>query len=490
MGAQVDRDSFADADYEAFAARLVDNLAVLRETLDTPGFGAGPATIGAEVEASLVDADGRVAGMSRAVQDRVHDPRIVSELAHFNIEANLGVQPCTGHALAALEAELRAVLTRIDRAAVSLGGRLVAAGIVPSVEVADVGPAAVTDETRYHALENGLDRVRGRPITLHVDGPEPLTTQAASVAVEGASTSWQVHLRVPPERFRATFDAARMATVVALAACGNAPFFGGHRLWDETRVALFRQAVDARRGTLPLFARVGFGEGWLATGPYELFEVAARHHPAVIPVLSDRPPAQDRVAGGAPALAELRMHLGTVYSWVRPVYDPVDGGHVRMELRALPSGPTATDVLAGTALLLGLTFALARSADDLVERVPFAQAQRGFADAARRGLDAELPWPSDGGGLVRMRARDLVSRLLPVAQEGLDSAGLHRGDTAPRLEVLADRLRKGQTGAAWMTRRAGVLEQDLGRREALRRLTLEYAQRSADGAPVHTWPTD
>jgi hypothetical protein len=53
-----------------------------------------------------------------------------------------------------------------------------------------------------------------------------------------------------------------------------------------------------------------------------------------------------------PALEELRLHQGTVWRWNRAIYDPAEGGHLRIEMRALPAGPTVIDMLANAAFLL------------------------------------------------------------------------------------------------------------------------------------------
>ena len=95
--------------------------------------------------------------------------------------------------------------------------------------------------------------------------------------------------------------------------------------------------------------------GWLRAGPLALFAEAVRLHQPLLPVLSDQDPLEAGDDGEAPPLAELRLHQGTVWRWNRPVYDPASGGHLRIELRALPAGPTVTDMLANAAFLVGLS---------------------------------------------------------------------------------------------------------------------------------------
>ena len=148
-----------------------------------------------------------------------------------------------------------------------------------------------------------------------------------------------------------------MLTAPVLAASGNSPTFLGHRLWHETRVALFKQAGDDRppdrtpSGGMP--PRVGFGNGWVREGALELFCESVALHEPLLPVCGGENPRACARAGGIPRLDELRLHHGTVWKWNRPVYDPAYGGHLRIELRALPSGPTLCDMLANAAFLVG-----------------------------------------------------------------------------------------------------------------------------------------
>jgi hypothetical protein len=143
-------------------------------------------------------------------------------------------------------------------------------GILPTLEPEDLQLAALSDAPRYRALNNGLRRLRQEPFRIRIDGADPLELAADDVGLEGANTSFQVHLRVDPDRFTDHFNAAQLAIGPVLAVAGNSPTFLGHRLWEETRVALFKQAVDDRdaagRSSRRL-SRVAFGTGWTRGGP-------------------------------------------------------------------------------------------------------------------------------------------------------------------------------------------------------------------------------
>jgi hypothetical protein len=139
-------------------------------------------------------------------------------------------------------------VSAVRRAAEAYGGRVAMVGILPTLRAGDLHRGAITDSARYRALDKGLRRLRQEPIRVRIQGsdPEPVELVRDDVALEGANTSFQVHLRVDPDRFGAAWNAAAMATAPVLAAAGNSPTFLGRRLWEETRVALFEQAADDR----------------------------------------------------------------------------------------------------------------------------------------------------------------------------------------------------------------------------------------------------
>jgi hypothetical protein len=230
---------------------------------------------------------------------------------------------------------------------------------------------------------------------------------------------------VPPARFADVFNGAQLATAPALAVAANSPTFLGHRLWHETRVALFKQAVDDRGGDTSRESRVGLGSEWVREGALEIFARNVERHEPLLPVVAEEDPLERVRAGGVPQLTELRLHQGTVWHWNRAVYDPVDGGHLRVELRSLPAGPTTPDMLANTAFLVGLTLGLAADADAWTGGMPFARVEHNFYRAAQQGLDATLAWTDGPGGEpIELRAAELVRRLLPIARKGLEDFGV------------------------------------------------------------------
>jgi hypothetical protein len=491
VGLEIDRDRFDAADYRRFAARLERSLRALRELLDRPGFGEGPSSLGAELELFLVDATSRPLPLNRVVLRETVDPRLTVELDRFNLECNLRPSPLSGRPFTALRREFEDAIVEARRAARAHRGRVAMIGILPTLRTQDLDRSAMTDLPRYRALTAALQRLRPRPFRMSIDGDEPLEVARGDVTFEGANTSLQIHLRVAPADFEGVFNGVQLASAPALAVAGNSPTFLGHRLWEETRVALFQQAVDDR-GVVPgRVARVGFGTGWVTEGPYQLFAESIALHQPLLPILGEEDPLDRVRAGGVPALEEMRLHQSTIWSWNRAVYDPADGGHLRIEMRGLPAGPTIVDMLANTAFLVGLGLGLAPAAARWIRGLPFELAEHNFYQAARRGLDAELAWPRAAGEPAELvPARELVARLLAIARGGLDRAGLDPAESRQLLDVIAARRAGGQTGACWQRRTLECLEPRLGRERALDAMLERYLVCSREGRPVHGWPLE
>ena len=489
MGTEILKDTFDERDYARFAVRLEQCLADLGRLLARPGFGAGPATIGAELELFLVDGAARPLPLNQAVRAQVADPRIAVELNRFNLELNSSPAPLAGRPFTALAGELGVLLDRVGAAARAHQGRIALIGVLPTLSRAHLDASAVTDTARYRALNRGLGRLRGGPVRIRISGAEPLELTSDDIALEGANTSFQVHLRVAPEDFTRVYNAAQLATAPVLAAAGNSPTFLGHRLWEETRIALFKQSVEDRdsRGPRRRPPRTTFGTGWLRDGPLGLFTESVRLHQPLMPIVSPPSPAGPLPPSCPPPLDELRLHQGTVWRWNRAVYDPSDGGHLRIEMRALPTGPTMADMLANAAFLVGLTLWLAAQDQRWTYAVPFERADYGFYRAAQHGLAAELSWPCGTQRFRTVPAAALVAELLPAARQGLVSAGVAAAEADRLLGVIGARVATGQTGAAWQRAALAAAERDRSRNEALAVMLDQYLSRAAAGQPVHTW---
>jgi hypothetical protein len=491
MGTEIDHEQFGERDYRRFAERLEECLAALGQLLDRPGFGSGPATVGAELELFLIDGAARPLPHNEVIRAAVADPRVTVELDRFNLELNATPVPLAGQPFAALGGELNVLLDHVADAARHQAGRPALIGILPTLRLADLGPAVMTDVPRYRALNDGLRRLRRDPFRIRIAGADPLELASEDVTLEGANSSFQIHLRVDPADFTRTYNAVQLATAPALAVSGNSPTLLGHRLWEETRIAMFKQSVDDRDSFGPRRrpARTALGTGWLRGGARELFTENVRLHRPLLPVLGNLGQRAGGAGGQAPPLDELRLHQGTVWRWNRAIYDPASGGHLRIEMRALPAGPTVIDMLANAAFLIGLSLWLAEQDQQWTYALPFERADHGFYRAAQQGLSARLSWPAGHRDQIRtLAAAKLVAELVPAARQGLLQAGVTAAEADGLLDVIAARAASGQTGAAWQRATLTAARRHHDAERALAVMLDRYLQCAETGLPVHTWP--
>src|SRR6266536_4115777 len=196
MGIEIDRERFSDEDYRRFARRLEESLDALGQMLARPGFGVGEPTIGAELELFLVDGRGRPLPENTAIRGLVDDPRLTLELDRFNLEINPSPSSLAGRPFSALERELRSVLEQVGRVAAGCGGRVAMIGILPSLRPDDLRRESLTDSPRYRALNHSMKRLRREPFRIEIRGtdPEPVRIVRDDLGLEGANTSFQVHL--------------------------------------------------------------------------------------------------------------------------------------------------------------------------------------------------------------------------------------------------------------------------------------------------------
>lgn len=491
MGLDIDRTTFSVGDYQLFIQRLDDSLGVLQDLLSQPGFGEGPRSFGAELELYLVDGDGAPAHVNEQVLEAAQDPLLTLELNHYNLEYNLKPYDISEQALLMSERDIVAALEHLNGVAAKFDAQVVPVGILPTLQESDFGDDCITNRRRYHALVKQLIRRRGEQFQIEIDGVEPLTLGMDSITLEGANTSFQTHYRVSPDTFVDTYNALQMATPLVLALGANSPGLFGHRLWAETRIPLFKQSIDTRQTDRYQWsepARVHFGSGWMRD-PVDAFRELVRLYEPLLPVCGDICPREQYDTGEVPTLDEFRLHQSTVWVWNRPIYDPASGGMLRVEMRALPAGPTAIDMLANSAFLIGVAEGLKPDIGELLPALPFRMAEYNFHRAAQWGLDARIIWPQ----LKQSRCREypiatIIEKMLPVAEQGLHYIGVSDTEISRYLGVIEQRLARGQTGASWQLAMLDKLSATKTKEVALRKMLNVYMANSLTNEPVAQWP--
>ncbi len=491
MGIEISEAGFTAQMYEDFSAKLRDNLAALKQLLGRPGFGRGEASLGAELEMYIIDAQGGPLYINQQILDAACDPQLTLELNRYNLEYNLSPYRLSAQAFRATEREMLAKLDALRQCAAGFGGRIALVGILPTLTPDDCGPHSMSDRKRYRVLVDSLRNCRGGPFEVNIDGRDPLQLSMDDVTLEGANTSFQIHYRVDPEAYADTFNAVQLVTPLVLAISTNSPGLFGHELWQETRVPLFKQSIDTRIKDPYKWhdsPRVGFGHGWVREGAFELFAESVLLYPPFFPICGEHQPLEEVSQGQIPGLDELRLHQSSVWLWNRPVYDAADGGHLRIEMRALPAGPTPVDMVANAALFIGLAEGLRPRIDALLPGLPFALAEYNFYRAAQHGLAASLVWPEpQQTGCREHTVIELLRRYLPLAHEGLRSIGVSEAEATEYLTVIEKRLATGQTGASWQSKTLQRLEARYGCPRAAHEMLALYYRHSLSNTPVGEW---
>ncbi len=170
MGEQDASDPLDSKQQREFVRALLDDVAALERMIDE---GCEPAP--------------------RAVQvlDHLADPMFTTELANFNLEANLQPYRFEGNCLSRMEAELNSLLDRARESANACGADILVTGILPTLELSDLGLENMTPVPRYRALNDAIRARRGGSFEVRIKGIDELYAQHDNVMLESCNTSFQ-----------------------------------------------------------------------------------------------------------------------------------------------------------------------------------------------------------------------------------------------------------------------------------------------------------
>jgi CBS domain-containing protein len=471
-----------------FTHALLRDMHALDRMLAEGRLESGVRRIGAEQEMFLTDASWRPAPVALEILDAIGDPHFVTEVGAFNLELNLDPQAFDGGCFSRLQTQLDELLAKARGVAGERGIEVLLAGILPTIRKSDLGLSNMVDKDRYHRLNEAISKLRGTEVDFFIKGLDELKMRHDSVMVEACNASFQIHLQVDPATFANQYNVAQVLAGPVLACATNSPLLFGRRLWAETRIALFQQAVDTRRPSHHLRqadARVTFGDRWLRHSILELYREDISRFPPLLPDITVTDPFDSLERDEAPDLAALRLHTGTVWRWNRGCYGIGNGvPHLRIENRVLPAGPSTLDEVANAALWLGAMVALAERYDDITAVTDFEHAKWNFVAGARQGLAAPLMWI----GTQEMSAAQLaLEHLLPLAHEGLTLVGVDDADRERYLDVVERRVRSGNTGSRWMLQSLADMRGRGTPGQRLNSLTAAMAARQRAERPVADW---
>jgi len=477
-----------DAQRRNFVRSMLEDVRALERMIDEGWIEKGVRRIGAEQEMFLVDRTLQPANKAIELLEDLPPSHFVTELAQFNLEANLTPLPLSGTSFSEMETELLRLLALAREVGARKGTQIVLCGILPTLDKSHLGLESLTPIPRYKQLNRIMTEQRGGKFQALIKGLDELQTVHDNVMLEACNTSFQLHYQADAQEFARLYNLAQVVVAPLLAAGPNSPVLLKHRLWHETRVALFQQSLDTRaehkveRGVRQ---RVSFGDRWVKGSILEIFRDDIARFRSLITAASDESPLEMLDRGEVPPLKALRLHNGTVYRWNRPCYGITDGKpHLRIECRVLPAGPTVRDEVANAAFFYGLMIALDTEYGDVSLRMPFDDAKANFVAAARYGLHARFRW-LDGKSYG---ADELILKLLlPAARKGLLARGVDKTDVDTYLGVLEARVQSGRTGAQWAFDSLAAMGEGTRIADRYRALTASMAKYQESNLPVHQW---
>jgi len=486
MGRNVVEQDYSADDYEKFNRKIHDQLDTLKQVIAKPSFGQGDIYIGAELEIYLMNAQHQVSPVNLELLNLLQDDQFQSELNTYNLELNLSPVKAAGKPFSQLTQEILAKFVHLNSTAAKLATRPVAIGILPTLAEQHLSNGYMTDLGRYKSLARELCKLRGEPFHIKIDGDEPIDFHTSELCTEGANTSFQVHLMTEKDKFADTFNAAQLSLPMSLAISANSGVFLGNCAWDETRVALFKQSTDSRMPDHNNWrepSRVTFGHGWVRKDAWELFSETVNLYQPIMPETFP-----EKTYEHNPELAELNFHMGTTWPWNRPIYSPAGNGHVRIEFRALPAGPTALDMTANAAFAIGMAVGLAPKIEQYLSRIPFQFANYNFYRSAKNGLDATILWPQNYQNKpVEVPIKNVIDDMLLVANDGLNSLGVSCEERDKYLQIIQKRLSVGVTGGSWAKNTLKHLRQSLPNDKACEKMLELYYANQLEGLPVSEW---
>ena len=477
---------------QRFMKALLNDVRALEYMMENNWFENDIVRIGAEQEMVLVHKDTyKPATVAMEALELMKDlPWVETELAKFNLETNLTPRTFEGTCFSDLHAENAEKLNIIQSHLSTMNVSLILTGILPTLRKHHLVMENLTPKQRYYALMEAIDAQHlGPNYELRLDGLDELIIKHDSPLIEACNTSFQVHLQVPSDDFVHQYNIAQAITAPIMAISANSPLVFGKRLWHESRIALFQQALDTRsshdhmRERSP---RVTFGKQWLENSPLDIYKDDISRFRVLLGSEVEEDSLELIRKGMVPKLRHLQVHNSTVYRWNRPCYGISDNGkpHLRIECRVIPSGPTVIDEVANSCFWLGLMVGMADTVPDIRKKLSFDDVSDNFHKAAKFGIDTKFTWYND----KKVNAIDLINNeLLDVARHGLKIRNVAEADIDTYLGIIKERGAKHMTGARWLLRSYTDLKTKSTEDEALSTVTAMIMENQISGKAVHEW---
>lgn len=471
MGSEISNKVFTKEDFTAFKNACYSELEYIRALFDKGSeVFSNKYRIGYELEVCILDTENNPNPINKKILDDIKSSLFTNELAKYDLEINGNVCEVDKDAPKNLEKDLESLWEKAQVSAKKFNAQLGLFGVLPSLKSEHFDKEIYQSEMhRYTLVSQRMRELRHEPVKILFHGEDEVFLQKDDVMLEALGTSLQIHLQVPFDQAVDYYHAALYASVVLLGFSANSPLVLGKRAWHESRIAIFEQSVDTRDKKSREQGhekRVHFAHGYINSW-MDLFE----QNNAFKIIFADvkKTPVSD--------LHHFSLHNGTIWRWIRPILDQdKEGLHtLRLELRALPSGPTLRDTQTNIWFFIGLIKGLIDSKTDL-EQIPFETLKDDFYNVARTGFKTIFHEPLKGKKVSLDEW--ILKDGLKLTKDGLNSFGITQTDTI--LGCIEERTSSLQNGAAWQLAH-------FKKHNSIPKLMEDYMHQSTHNIPVHKW---
>ena len=171
-------------DLNDFTKFLLKDLQALEYMLENDWFETGPIHIGAEQEMCIIDEHYKPAPVAMELLEKLDNDLFTTELAKFNIEANIPPLELKGDCFSRLEEQLDQLVDGAREEARKLNSDIVLSGILPTIRKFDLDIENLTPLDRYHALVKAINKLRGKIYELRISGVDELNIKHDSAMLE------------------------------------------------------------------------------------------------------------------------------------------------------------------------------------------------------------------------------------------------------------------------------------------------------------------
>ena len=471
MGSEISHKEFNEDDFKAFQKAYDGEISYIK-TLFAQGSSifSDKFRIGYELEACILDKNNLPNPINKEILDSINSPLFTNELAKYDLEINGNVFKLDKDAVKNIEEDVLHLWNKGQTAAQKLGAKLGLFGVLPSLEFKHFDKELYqSDMHRYTLVSQRIRELRAESVKLLFHGKDEVCLEKNDVMLEALGTSLQIHLQIPFDKAVEYYHASLIASVVLVGFGANSPLVVGKRAWHESRIAIFEQSVDARNkkrredgDEKRVYFAHGYIDSWLdLLEQNDAFKI-------IFADVKDTPQSK---------LHHFNLHNGTIWRWVRPILDrDKDAKHtLRLELRALPSGPTLIDTQTNIWFFIGLIHGLVQSGMDL-KKIPFETLKNDFYTVAKYGLDSQFHEPKNAKSTSLQEW--ILNDGLDLSKKGLEAFGIRDADTY--VDSIKQRTSSRQTGAVWQLKH-------FEKHNSIEKLMEDYMQNAEKNIPVHAW---